>query len=300
MDIVVKNGCIYKYTSPSGKCYIGKTNNIERRVKDHYKRSQNLKYKTKFYDAIRKHGYENFQLEILTNNISSNEELNNLEIYFIKLFNSKINGYNLTDGGDGLSKNQILLFNKIEEKYFIGTKDMINENITHSTKLKVTAIDNRTGEIIHVTKKEFDNNINYVGVCKNTITVKNKHTNKMERIHKSEFNENYVGCTNGLTTAWDLRTNTKVHITSDEYKNNDFYVRHLRLWHAPKSKSNINSQKAWSNAKHIKILLNNKTPYNKINMIYKTKVCNIIKLLLSGWNPDNDEIWVRDFDGYKG
>lgn len=295
-----KLGCIYKYTSPSGKCYIGKTFNLNRRVKDHLNRSNKSKFKNKFYGAIRKYGYENFKLEILENNIVSNKELSELEKYYIILFDSKLNGYNLTDGGDGLSKNQILLFNKDENNYFIGTAEMVNGNITHSTKDKVSAINETTGEIKHLSKEEFDSNPAYVGICKNTITVKNKINGKMERIHKDKFDNNFEGCTKGLTPAWDLRTNSKVHITSAEYKNNDFYVRHLRLWHAPKSKSNVFSQKAWASAKQIKILLDENVSCNKIIKIYKTKVHNIINLLLSGWIPEQDDIWVKDFDGYKG
>ena len=62
---------------------------------------------TKFYRAIRKYGKENFYIEnILSLEAKTKEELkeflNDKEKYFIKIFNSKNNGYNSTYGGDGV------------------------------------------------------------------------------------------------------------------------------------------------------------------------------------------------------
>jgi len=52
-------------------------------------------------EAIRKHGKENFEKEIIAW-CYTKEHLDFLEKFYIKFFNSKIpNGYNLTDGGDG-------------------------------------------------------------------------------------------------------------------------------------------------------------------------------------------------------
>ena len=59
----------------------------------------------KFYKAIRKHGLDNFIVEILIKlNIKSKlklkEKLNELEIFFINKYNSYNHGYNSTPGGD--------------------------------------------------------------------------------------------------------------------------------------------------------------------------------------------------------
>lgn len=49
---------------------------------------------------MRKHGFENFDYEILANYIEDIELLNTLEIYYIHLFSSVIpNGYNVETGG---------------------------------------------------------------------------------------------------------------------------------------------------------------------------------------------------------
>lgn len=91
-------GIIYKYTSPSGKSYIGQTKqSITQRRKD----SNGSGYMgcTSFYHAIQKYGLKNFILEILEE--VEDEKLNEREQYYIAKFNTQIpNGYNLTKGGD--------------------------------------------------------------------------------------------------------------------------------------------------------------------------------------------------------
>ena len=59
----MKKGIIYKYTSPSGKHYIGKTINPKARKREHLCNSKVLK--TKFYSAVRKYGLESFEYEVL-------------------------------------------------------------------------------------------------------------------------------------------------------------------------------------------------------------------------------------------
>lgn len=86
---------IYKYTSPSNKCYIGQSVNINQRINEH---KNFKKYKNpKFYNAIRKYGWNNFKFEIVEQ--CKPEELNNREIYWISFYDSFNNGYNCTTGG---------------------------------------------------------------------------------------------------------------------------------------------------------------------------------------------------------
>ena len=99
------SGIIYKYTSPSGKSYIGQTTSSIKRKSKHRRESRFLK--TKFAAAIRKYGFENFKYEILfqseqlTNPQELKELLNIKEIEFISLYDSINNGYNLSIGGKG-------------------------------------------------------------------------------------------------------------------------------------------------------------------------------------------------------
>ncbi len=91
------NGFIYKYTSPSGKSYIGQTiRSLKERAKKNGKGYINSSL---FYNAIQKYGFENMTWEILGEYPVN--ELNEKEITFIKQYNSlSPNGYNLLKGGN--------------------------------------------------------------------------------------------------------------------------------------------------------------------------------------------------------
>ena len=88
---------VYKHTSPSGKCYIGITDNYKRRCKQH---QANNNYCRLFALAIKKYGWDNFTHEILEENLTL-EEANNKEAEYITKYNSMSpNGYNLKAGGN--------------------------------------------------------------------------------------------------------------------------------------------------------------------------------------------------------
>jgi group I intron endonuclease len=92
---------IYKVTSStSGKSYIGQTTkSLQERKQTHIK---NIKkgIKTHFYLAILKYGEDDFNWEIL-DTTTNKLQLNNLEVYYIKKYNSYGCGYNMTLGGEG-------------------------------------------------------------------------------------------------------------------------------------------------------------------------------------------------------
>lgn len=99
-------GIIYRYTSPSGKSYIGQTITPNRRKTKH-KCLSKRGIITKFYNAVRKYGFENFKYEVLVticleDKFELRQILNWLERYFIWKYKSfGENGYNMTEGGDG-------------------------------------------------------------------------------------------------------------------------------------------------------------------------------------------------------
>lgn len=86
---------IYKHTSPSGKSYIGQTNNYKERFSQHQKTGGS----PAFHKAIKKHGAENFTHEILHENLTL-DEANHWEEFYIREHKTlSPNGYNLTSGG---------------------------------------------------------------------------------------------------------------------------------------------------------------------------------------------------------
>ena len=97
---------IYKITNIiNGKYYIGQSIYLKKRLKRH------LSYKSHkdnlaLYKAFDKYGIDKFTIEILETidtekcNIDIKSELDRLEIFYIKKYNSYISGYNQTIGGD--------------------------------------------------------------------------------------------------------------------------------------------------------------------------------------------------------
>ena len=94
----MKTGFIYR-AYYSDKSYVGKTVDFYKRKKRHFNDTDNGS-ELVFHRALRKYGFENFTWEILEEGISEHE-LNEREKFWIKMYDSFHNGYNMTEGGDG-------------------------------------------------------------------------------------------------------------------------------------------------------------------------------------------------------
>lgn len=86
--------CIYCHTNKiNGKKYIGQTHDYKKRCFP-----SNYKGCTKFYFAIQKYGWDSFEHTIIEDNLTL-EQANEREEYYIKLYNTIEDGYNLKSGG---------------------------------------------------------------------------------------------------------------------------------------------------------------------------------------------------------
>lgn len=100
------SGIIYKYTSPSGKVYIGQTTNERKRRRDFL--DVDASYAGDKIDQARlKYGPENFSYEILSTISARNiNDLSDLldfsEQYYIQKYDSCKNGYNILSGGSSI------------------------------------------------------------------------------------------------------------------------------------------------------------------------------------------------------
>lgn len=99
---------VYKITCKiNNKLYIGQTyNSLEDRLRQHINDANEGK-DTKFYRAIRKHGASNFHIELI-DECDSQEELDELEWYWIQFYDACKIGYNSKNskgkcGGDTLT-----------------------------------------------------------------------------------------------------------------------------------------------------------------------------------------------------
>lgn len=95
-------GYIYEIKFSNGKRYIGQTDNMERRKKEHFRKMRNKKcnaYHYPVYRAMRKYKYEINYIEVPIH------ELDHWEMYYIDVFQTfppnKGFGYNQTMGGGG-------------------------------------------------------------------------------------------------------------------------------------------------------------------------------------------------------
>ena len=94
---------IYKATNVlNNKSYIGQTTTtFNNRISGHKHRALYENDNNKFYNAIRKYGWENFIWEIVEESSDwTQEQLNQKEQYYIKLYNTIDEGYNILKGGN--------------------------------------------------------------------------------------------------------------------------------------------------------------------------------------------------------
>lgn len=96
--------CIYCIKNDvNDKVYIGKTiYTVEHRFKEHLRDVYNYKCNSKLHRAILKYGKEHFYPILIEE--CSDEEASEKEKYYIQLYNSVENGYNISYGGEGESK----------------------------------------------------------------------------------------------------------------------------------------------------------------------------------------------------
>ena len=113
---------IYRFKNTiNNKSYIGQTNNIENRKRNHKSAAFNTKsneYNRPFYKAIRKYGWDAFQFEILEEipNGFGIDYLNEREISFIDYYKSLVseNGYNIAKGGNGYKREPLSFEEKVK------------------------------------------------------------------------------------------------------------------------------------------------------------------------------------------
>lgn len=117
-------GFIYKITNlNNNKVYIGQTiRSIEQRWSEHKHtalKETNTNYP--LYNAIRKYGIDSFKIEMIEE--CDDSILNEREKFWIQYFNSHgDNGYNVTDGGETVSKK---LYKPVQQINFL-TGEIIN------------------------------------------------------------------------------------------------------------------------------------------------------------------------------
>lgn len=97
----MRNYKVYKLTSPSNKVYIGITG---KSLTKRWSGGNGYRHCPAMYKCIKKYGWNNIEKELLFDNLTEDEAklLEKELIKYYKSFDKKF-GYNLTEGGDGVS-----------------------------------------------------------------------------------------------------------------------------------------------------------------------------------------------------
>jgi len=90
-------GVIYCLKSPSGKRYVGQSWNFEKRL-NYYKSVDSCKGQQKIYYALKKYGFDSFDVEIL-DYCFEQDQMDDAECYWITFYDTINNGYNIREGG---------------------------------------------------------------------------------------------------------------------------------------------------------------------------------------------------------
>lgn len=138
---------IYRITNKAnGKHYIGQSNNILRRFREHKTRAlylENNEYNSSIHRAIRKYGKENFEYKIIEE--CSQSKLEDREVYWISYYNSYHEGYNETKGGGSGNKGipQHLKLEQINQvKNLLKNTTKTHREIEQETGVSVAYISN--------------------------------------------------------------------------------------------------------------------------------------------------------------
>lgn len=121
----------------TGQRYVGQTTNFTRRKGEHFlKLRENRHPNIKLQNAYNKYGESNFTIQKIQFEDISKEELDEQECFYIKKYDSFLNGYNLTEGGTGGDTKSKLTFEEYCFAYF--------------GNLKYSGMTNRTGKYLNV------------------------------------------------------------------------------------------------------------------------------------------------------
>lgn len=170
---------IYKITNTvNQKAYIGQTiKSAEIRWKEHQQHAfgSHINDQNKvLYKAIRKYGLDKFTFEVLQDGITTAEELDKAEIYWINHYNTFLKGYNETLGGQ--KYHNILPIQEIIDDYMItksARKTALKFGIDHSTVDDILNASNiprfsfreAAGKMIRISKDGFVKEFNSVIDC---------------------------------------------------------------------------------------------------------------------------------------
>lgn len=181
---------IYKITSPTGKVYIGQSINCRARY-THYKNGHG-KDQVGLYRSIQKHGWDSHTFEIIFE--CEQEKLNEMEVYYISLFNSfgPPHGLNLTEGGcnwvRSVETRKKMSQSQMGKKMPLEVREKISKGHTgkkHSQETLLKMSIGRTG-IKHTEEAKKKISLGHIGLKRTKEQCENMSKLRMGRVVTSE------------------------------------------------------------------------------------------------------------------
>ena len=148
----MNNYVVYRHTAPSGKVYIGIT---QQELSKRWKKGFGYKDNPYFFKAIQKYGWENIRHEVLFDSLTK-EEAEQIEVRLINEYDSanRDNGYNIALGGNANKPTQ-----ESKEKASVSLKAFWSDNENRKRMSKAMRGARRTEEsrknISEAQKKRF-------------------------------------------------------------------------------------------------------------------------------------------------
>lgn len=143
----------------NNKIYIGQTNDIEVRWHNHINMlRRNAHNNLHLQNAWNKYGENNFEFFVIYE-ATENDNLNSLEKYYIKLYNTNDEncGYNLTDGGEGYKLSEEVK-NKISINGRGKNSNLTEEQVAEIKIMMANGVDRKTiAEKFSVSRKVLTN-----------------------------------------------------------------------------------------------------------------------------------------------
>ncbi len=225
----IKKFYVYKITNLiNNKIYIGKTYDPYGRWQSHLNTAKHKFSNTYSYihKAINKYEKENFSFEIIFETNSEEESLSK-EKEFILQYNSKNSkfGYNLTDGGDGISgfkysdEQKLALSTRMKGRFDGELNPFFGQKHTDETRIKISKARKNSSNENYLGEKSSQAKLTEIQV----IDIKTKY---LEGIIVKELKKNYnvsKGCINSIiyNDTWK-NVGQEINLTKEERK--DLYL----------------------------------------------------------------------------
>lgn len=188
---------IYKITNPKNRVYIGQSIDINKRFRA-YSNLQ-CERQCKLYNSLKKYGWENHKKEIVY--ICESDKLNELEIYFITLFNSIKNGLNLRYGGGSKAKHSLESIEKMKKprpkpRPPISVETRLKLSIAGKNRILTEEHKRKISEAHKGKSKSKEHVLKFLETQKN---------NRIGKIHFNSGKKHSEDCRQKMRDAWVIR-----------------------------------------------------------------------------------------------